>query len=115
MRNALPLLALIALAAFFGFGCAGPENKLGRGLSNSYEIVRMGEMRRAYEQAVINDDGGLTKVDGGYRAYSGTGYTTGIVRGFDRSITRTGLGLYEIITFPIPPYHPVLTSYLTPG
>ena len=115
MRNALSLLALIALAAIFGSGCTGPENKLGRGLSNTYEIVRMGDFRRSYEQAVINDNGGLAHVDGGWRSYGSTGYTTGIIRGFDRSITRTGLGIYEVITFPIPPYHPVLTGYLTPG
>jgi len=115
MRNAMPFLAVIALSALFVSGCAGPENKLGRGLSNTYEIVRMGDMRRAYEQSVINDNGGLAETDGGWREYSGTGYTTGVIRGFDRSITRTGLGLYEVITFPIPPYHPVLTGYLTPG
>ena len=42
------------------------------------------------------------------------GYTTGFVRGFDRSVARTALGVYEIVTFPLPPYHPMFTSYLTP-
>jgi putative exosortase-associated protein (TIGR04073 family) len=115
MRNAMPFLAVIALVALFCSGCAGPEDKLGRGLSNTYEVVRMGDLRRAYEQSVINDQGGLAHVDQSWRSYSGDGYTTGIVRGFDRSVTRVGVGLYEVVTFPIPPYHPVLTSYLTPG
>ena len=32
MRNAMPLLAAVALAAAFTPGCAGPEEKLGRGI-----------------------------------------------------------------------------------
>jgi len=30
-------------------------------------------------------------------------------------VARTGLGLYEMITFPFPPYHPIATKYFTPG
>jgi putative exosortase-associated protein (TIGR04073 family) len=100
MRNALPFLAVIAVAALFGSGCAGPEQKLGRGLSNTFEIVRLGEMRRSIEQSEVFDPG--------------SGYTTGAITGFDRSLARTGLGLYEVVTFPIPTYGPELTSYLAP-
>jgi putative exosortase-associated protein (TIGR04073 family) len=100
MRNALSFLAVIALAALFGPGCAGPEQKLGRGISNTFEIVRMGEMRRSIEQSEVFDPG--------------TGFTVGLISGFDRSLTRTGLGLYEVVTFPIPSYGPELTSYLSP-
>ena len=98
----MPFLAVIALAALFTSGCTGPEEKLGRGVTNTYEVVRMGEFRRTYEQSVVFD-------------YDGTGYATGFIRGFDRSMARTGLGLYEVVTFPIPPYHPIWTSYLSPG
>ena len=49
----MPFLALAALAAVFTSGCAGPEQKLGRGLSNTFEIARMGEMRRSVEQTAI--------------------------------------------------------------
>jgi putative exosortase-associated protein (TIGR04073 family) len=101
MRNAISFLAVIAFAALFGAGCAGPEQKLGRGMSNTFEIVRMGEMRRSIEQSEVFDPG--------------TGFTTGLVTGFDRSITRTGVGIYEIVTAPLPPYHPVLTTYLSPS
>lgn len=94
----MSFLAVIALAAVVGSGCTGPETKLGRGFSNTYEVVRMGELRRSIEQSEINDPG--------------SGYTAGLVTGFDRSVARTGIGLYEIITFPIPPYHPVCTDYL---
>ena len=97
----MTLLAVIAFAAMFVTGCAGPEQKLGRGISNTFEIVRMGDMRRSIEQNEIFDP------------YDG--FTTGMVSGFDKSITRTGVGIYEVVTAPIPPYHPVLTSYLTPG
>jgi len=97
----MPFLAAAALAVTFTSGCAGPEAKLGRGTSNMFEAVRMGEMRRTIEQTAVLDS-------------PGEGYTTGVVRGFDRSLARTGLGIYEVVTFPIPPYHPLFTSYLKP-
>jgi len=97
----MTFLAMIGFAALLGAGCAGPEQKLGRGISNTFEIVRMGDMRRSIEQHEIFDP------------YDG--YTTGFVSGFNKSMTRTGLGLFEIVTSPIPPYHPMLTDYLTPG
>ena len=95
----MPFLAVIALAALLGTGCAGTQEKLGRGFSNTFEIVRMGEMRRSVEQREI--------------FYPGTGFTVGVLEGFDRTAARTGLGLYEIVTAPIPPYHPLMTSYLS--
>ena len=39
----MPFLAATALAALFTSGCAGPEQKLGRGVNNMFEVVRMGE------------------------------------------------------------------------
>jgi putative exosortase-associated protein (TIGR04073 family) len=89
----------VTLAALLTSGCAGPEQKLGRGMNNFYEIVRMGEMRRSIEQTAVLDS-------------PDAGYTTGAVRGFDRSLARTGLGVFEIVTFPLPPYGPIFTSYL---
>jgi hypothetical protein len=56
----------------FTAGCAGPEQKLGRGMSNAFEIVRMGEMRRSIEQTAIFDS-------------PDEGYTYGVIHGFDRS------------------------------
>jgi putative exosortase-associated protein (TIGR04073 family) len=41
-------------------------------------------------------------------------YTSGFVRGLNRTLARTGLGVFEIATFPLPPYHPIFTSYLSP-
>jgi putative exosortase-associated protein (TIGR04073 family) len=101
MRNAIPFLAAAALAALFTAGCAGPEQKLGRGMNNFNEAVRLGELRRTMEQTAVFDS-------------PDAGYTTGLVRGIDRSVARTGLGLFEIVTFPIPPYHPIATKYLAP-
>jgi putative exosortase-associated protein (TIGR04073 family) len=101
MRNIFPLLALVALAAAFTSGCAGPEEKLGRGIRNTTEIVRVGEWRNSVEQTAVWDS-------------PQEACTTGVIRGFDRSVARTGIGLYEIVTFPFPPYHPVCTSYLSP-
>lgn len=85
-----------ALALVMG-GCAGPERKLGRGMNNLTEIVRGGEMRRSIEQTALWDGANVA-------------YTTGFVRGLSRSLARTAIGAYEIVTFPIPSYDPLLTS-----
>lgn len=92
MRITLSLLAVVAVAALTG--CAGPENKFGRGVKNLSEIVRGGEMRRAKEQTALWDGS-----DQG---------PTGFARGFTRTMARTGVGLYEVVTFAIPPYRPLL-------
>ena len=102
MRNVIPLLAFAALAAVFTSGCAGPEQKLGRGVGNVFEPVRMGEMRSSVEQTAIF-------------VSPSAGYTVGVVRGFDRTVARTAMGVYEVVTFPLPPYKPVITSYVPPG
>ena len=99
MRKTFSLLGALLAMGFLATGCAGPEKKLGRGLNNFYEIVRAGEMRRSIEQASLFDS-------------PNQGLTTGVVRGFNRTMARTGIGLYEIVTFPIPSYDPVATSYL---
>ena len=70
-------------------GCADAEKKLGRGIVNATEFTRGGEIRRSYEQ---------TSVFEGPEA----GRTRGVIHGFNRSVARTGAGLFEIITFPIP-------------
>src|SRR5580704_10434367 len=101
MRNILFLTGSVAMVALLGDGCAGPEQKLGRGMSNAGEIVRLNEMQRSIEQ-------------GGVFYGTDTGITTGVVQGFDRTVARTGLGVYEVLTFPLPPYHPIWTSYLAP-
>ena len=99
MRKIIFPMAAV-LVALFAAGCANPEQKLGRGIDNTYEIVRLGEMRRSIEQTALIDS-------------PGEGYTTGAIRGFDRSMARTGIGIYEIVTFPFPPYHPVATKSLS--
>ncbi len=95
MRVALSLLAGAVVVACAG--CAGPENKFGRGLNNLTEIVRGGEMRRAMEQTGLWDGPSQSA-------------TVGFARGFTRTMARTGIGLYEVVTFPFPPYHPWLVA-----
>lgn len=97
----MTLFAAVALAAVFISGCAGPEEKLGLGMRNTFEFARLGEMRRSIEQTAIFES-------------PGDAYTTGMVRGLDRSIGRTAMGVYQIATFPIPPYHPLLTRTYSP-
>ncbi len=106
MRKTLPLFGLLVLSAVLAGGCANPERKLGRGLSNTFEIIRMGEMRRTVEQTALFES-------------PSEGYTTGFIRGFERTFARTGIGLYEVVTFPFPNpgrgYDPVGEPYLAPG
>ncbi len=94
MRIALSLLAVSALVALTG--CAGPENKFGRGFNNMTEIVRGGEMSRSMEQTALWDG-------------PSSAATTGFARGLTRTVARTGIGVYEVVTFPFPPYGPVAT------
>ncbi len=85
----LPTTVLAIGAALLFTGCGGAERKLGRGINNSMEFIRMGEMRRSIEQA------GLW--DGPDAAFS-----SGIIRGFNRTLARMAIGFSEILTFPIP-------------
>jgi putative exosortase-associated protein (TIGR04073 family) len=102
MRNKVPLLATVFITGLLAAGCANTEQKFGRGMSNMFEIVRTGEMRRTMEQTALFDG-------------PDTGYTMGFVRGLNRSLARTGVGIYEVVTAPLPPYHPVFTDYLAPN
>jgi putative exosortase-associated protein (TIGR04073 family) len=102
MRNTLPFLAAAVIAGALATGCANVERKFGRGMSNTYEIVRLGDFRRTMEQTAF---------------FEGPEYaqTTGFYKGLHKSLARTGIGIYEMITAPIPPYDPVCTDYLSPG
>ena len=101
MRNSLSFFALLAIAAALTSGCTGTEEKMGRGIRNVTEPVRLGDMRESVEQTAVWD-GPLD------------GYTVGVVKGFDRTLERTGLGIVEIVTAPFPPYHPIFTKYVPP-
>jgi len=106
MRNSFTLLASVAVLAFFASGCATTdqgfafEQKFGRGLRNITEFARGGEIRRSMEQTALMDGPDV-------------GYTTGFIRGFNKTLVRTGVGVYEMVTAPFPPYDPVFTDYLT--
>lgn len=86
------LLALATMAVVLS-GCGGVERKLGRGMNNATEIFRGGEMRRSIEQAGLFEG-------------PETAFSTGLVRGMNRTFARTALGFSEIITAPFPPYSP---------
>jgi putative exosortase-associated protein (TIGR04073 family) len=98
MRKMIFLFAA-TVAATLMTGCSGPEHKLARGFSNTFEVVRWGDLRRGAEQGAV-----FSAPD--------VNYSSGIIHGFNQSVTRIGVGVYEIVTFPIPSYDPVLTSYL---
>jgi putative exosortase-associated protein (TIGR04073 family) len=86
----IPFLGL----ALFVSGCAGPEDKLGRGINNMTEAVRLGEVRRSIEQSTILENRDL-------------GFTTGLFHGLNLTVARTAAGLCEVATFPIPNHYPM--------
>ena len=94
MRKLICFAVVPALVAIFTTGCAGPERKLGRGMNNVTEFARLGEIRRSMEQTAIWES-------------TDEAYTTGVIRGVNRSLARTAVGAYEIITFPFPPFEPI--------
>jgi putative exosortase-associated protein (TIGR04073 family) len=94
MRRSISCLAALAAVALLAVGCAGPEQKFGRGILNATEFGRMGEIRRSMEQTALWEN-------------TDAAYTTGFIHGFNRSLARTAVGAYEIITAPFPPYDPV--------
>lgn len=102
MLKPVSLLASLAILVVLSTGCARVENKLGRGLSNTFEIARGGEFRRTVEQTAIFEG-------------PDAGYTTGFVRGINRSLARTGIGIFEVVTAPFPPYDPIFTDKFAPG
>jgi putative exosortase-associated protein (TIGR04073 family) len=59
------------------------------------ELIRGGEMRRSIEQTALWES-------------KHTAFTTGFLRGFNRTMARTGIGIYEVVTFPFPSYEPLL-------
>lgn len=101
MRTPIIALSLVAALGLFSTGCAKTEQKFGRGMRNSTEFARMGEIRRSMEQTALFDA-------------PDKAYTSGFVKGLNRTLLRTGVGFYEMITAPLPPYDPVLTDYITP-
>ncbi len=85
--------SLLALG-YLATGCAGPEEKFGRGFVNFTEVLRGGELRRAMEQSIVSGDS------------PEYGYSAGFLHGVNRTFERTGVGLYEMVTFPIPNFSP---------
>lgn len=108
MRKSLPFLVAVVATAVLT-GCKGPEQKLARGFSNTFEVVRWGDMRHSVEENAVFSSPDVN-------------YSYGAIHGFDQSITRIGLGIVEIVTFPIPNpphgnsqdwnYKPMATSYI---
>jgi len=100
MRKSLALMFSAAVAVTLTTGCAGPSHKLGRGITNATEFTRLGDIRRSMEQTAM--------WYGPDQAYG-----AGFIKGVNRSVTRTVLGVAEIVTFPIPTptYDPFYMKY----
>lgn len=74
---------------------ASPADKLGRGITNAVT----GWMELPKHMVMGTFACGVTPLEG---------LTVGIFRGVGRAVERTGVGLYETATFPIPNYTPLL-------
>jgi putative exosortase-associated protein (TIGR04073 family) len=100
-------LSIVVGVALLLTGCASAEKKLGRGISNAFEPFRMGEFSRSYEQTYLYEGPDVAS-------------TRGVIQGVNRTIGRTAVGLFEIVTFPIPsdpyfkPANPVYPDSYTP-
>jgi putative exosortase-associated protein (TIGR04073 family) len=107
MRPTKSLFALAGIAVLLS-GCASAEKKLGRGLNNLTEPFRMGELQRSYEQSYLTDGADVAG-------------SRGVIHGINRTIGRTAVGAFEVVTFPIPsepyftPEHPVYPDSYKPG
>jgi putative exosortase-associated protein (TIGR04073 family) len=94
MAKSFSILGVVVGLAVLATGCAGPEKKLGRGFNNLYEPIRLAEMRRSIEQGALATPGDIN-------------YHTGVIRGLNRTLARTGIGIWEIVT--------IFTDYLKPN
>jgi putative exosortase-associated protein (TIGR04073 family) len=106
MFKNLTILGAALLVAVLASGCAGPTKKLGRGVNNLCEPIRLAEWQRSIEQTELFNT-------------QNSNFHTGMINGFNRTMARAGLGVYEIVTFPIPnqfkpkaEYDPIWTDYL---
>jgi putative exosortase-associated protein (TIGR04073 family) len=109
MRNTLPLFLAVAVLGALVSGCANMETKLGRGINNTLEPVRLGEMSRTMEQTALYDGSSVAS-------------TTGFIRGLTKTVARTAVGAFEVVTFPLPNLHrhgegcnydPIFTDYMS--
>ena len=100
MRISVSLLASVVALSLFSVGCAGPEAKLGRGMNNMLEFGRMGELRSSIESNTLF-------------ANPEHGRTYGFIHGLHRSMARTFVGAYEVVTFPFPSYDPIFKPVAT--
>jgi len=108
MRTGSKQIFLMAGLVALATGCASAERKLGRGLNNLTEPLRLGEFGRAYEQAYLWDGPDAST-------------SVGMIKGINRTIGRTVVGAVEVLTFPIPskpyikPEGPVYPDTYKPG
>ena len=102
MRNRLTFLAVLVVGSALLAGCENTERKLGRGMSNTMEIIRFGEARRTVEQTALFEGADV-------------GYTYGVIHGLNRTLARTGIGLYEVVTCPFPSYDQPFADSFAPG
>ena len=92
-------LVLLLIAGFATAGyCDGPMKKLGRGASN----ILFSPVELFMQISEVN------RCDG-----PAAGLTYGVAKGIVMVLVRAGVGVYEVVTFPVPLppcYRPILTE-----
>ncbi len=108
MSSVQTVFTLVAVgSATLLTGCSSMEQKLGRGIANIMEPVRLGELTRSVEQTYLSDGPVV-------------GESYGVVHGVSRTIQRTLVGVFDVATFPIPtdpliqPSEPVFPDHYKP-
>jgi hypothetical protein len=73
MRNLVPFLGAITLVGILAGGCTSAQTKLGRGVKDSMEFARLGEIQRSMEQTALFET-------------PGHHYAEGFIKGFCKSV-----------------------------
>lgn len=105
----IKILIFLIISHFFLLPlCAGEYNavrKLGRGFAN----LATGWIETIHQPII-------TKEQGSGISGEVNGFFYGSLKGFAYFIGRTVVGAYEIVTFPLPPYKPVIEpEYIFPA
>ena len=113
-RKSFPVVRLGALAVAAGF-CLDQAQPLGADIQDP-PLIRQGPVRKL-SRGLANMTTGFTEIYSSLDQVNDSEgnsamFSYGIVRGITRTLTRFGVGLYEVVTFPFPTtrgsYAPVL-------
>jgi putative exosortase-associated protein (TIGR04073 family) len=111
MRSFPSKTTIVAAALLFAAGTAWADNE--KSPSEMSETNQGAGASRKLGRGIANLAGGWLEFPKGIQSVgdeSGflAGLTWGTIYGLGNAVVRTGVGAYEIVTFPIPKYDPVI-------